>query len=143
MKSILLRAAVSLIVPGQLFISILLLFRGHNEPGGGFIGGLVAACAVVIYGLAFGMEKARQKMPLSPHALIGWGLLLGLGGGLGSFFMGLPYMTSLWGISIPTFIIGKLKLGTPVIFDTGVYLLVVGIVVTMVFALSGQEKEGQ
>jgi len=136
MDSLILRTAARLITPLQLIFSLLLLLRGHNEPGGGFIGGLVAACGIALHGVAFGTSAARRLLRVPPHGLIGGGLLLAVGSGLPAWFHGMPYMTGQWGGSVPTFVVGELKFGTPLLFDVGVYLVVVGIAVQMVFTMA-------
>jgi multicomponent Na+:H+ antiporter subunit B len=136
MDSLILRTASRIIMPLQLAFSILLLIRGHNEPGGGFIGGLVAACGIALHGVAFGTPAARRLLRVPPHVLIGVGLLIAVMSGLPGLLQGLPFMTGLWGGSVPTLIAGELKFGTPLLFDIGVYLVVAGIAVQMVFTMA-------
>jgi multicomponent Na+:H+ antiporter subunit B len=113
-------------MPILLVFSIFLLIRGHNEVGGGFVGGLVASSALMLYGIAISPEDLRKLLPISPERLVSTGLLIALISGLISVFAGKPFMTGLWlNTEIP--VIGKI--GTPMLFDIGVYLLVVGIVV--------------
>ncbi len=139
MNSLLLRAASRLIVPLQIVLSIILLLRGHNEPGGGFIGGLVCGAAFILYGVAFGMARGQALLPLNSRRLIGWGLLCSVGSGLPALLQGLPYLTGLWSkIAIPTWIVGKLKFGTPLLFDFGVFLVVWGIATLMAFSMSDE-----
>lgn len=122
-KSIIFQAAVKVLFPLIILISLFIFWRGHNLPGGGFIGGLVAGCGFLIVALAFGSEKARKIAMLSPEAYIAMGLLTGASSGLfGFLFQGSnDFMTSVW-VDIP--VIGAL--GTPVMFDLGVYFLVLG-----------------
>jgi multicomponent Na+:H+ antiporter subunit B len=134
--SLLLRAAARLIVPLQLAFSLVLLARGHNEPGGGFIGGLVAACGIALHGVAHGMPAARRLLRVPPRLLIGAGLLCAGASGLPAVTHGLPFMTGLWGGSVQTLVAGEVKFGTPLLFDVGVYLLVAGIAVQMVLAMA-------
>ncbi len=142
MDSLLLRSAARIIVPLQIALSVFLLLRGHNEPGGGFIGGLVAACGVILYGIAFGVKAGSRLLRLAPQIFIGLGLLIAAGSGVFSLAHGQPFMTGLWAkLAVPTVIIGKLKFGTPLLFDVGVYLVVVGISVLMIFSIAEEEEE--
>lgn len=139
MDSLILRTAARVIMPLQLAFSIVLLLRGHNEPGGGFIGGLVAACGIALHGVAHGIPAARRLLRVPPQMLIGLGLLLAAASGFAGVFEGLPFMTGLWGGSVPTLVAGELKFGTPLLFDTGVYLVVAGVAVLMVFSMAEDE----
>lgn len=142
MTSFLVRASARIITPLLILVSFLLLLRGHNEPGGGFIGGLVCGCAFVLWGIAFGMPAALKFMRIAPQALIGWGLLVASGSALPALFLGLPIFTGVWpSWAIPTLVVGKVKLGTPLFFDLGIFMVVAGTVVLMVLAMS--EDEGK
>ena len=132
MISLILCAATRYLLPLLLLLSVYLLLRGHNAPGGGFIGGLVASAAFALYAIAHSPEKARLIVGLEPRALIAWGLLTALASAALSLFGGRPFMTSLWlDRSLPA--IGKV--GTPLLFDTGVYLVVVGVNLMIVLSL--------
>jgi len=139
MDSLILRTAARIIVPLQLAFSIILLIRGHNEPGGGFVGGLVAACGIALHGIAHGIPAARRRLRAAPQALIGLGLLIAAASGLVGVFQGLPFLTGLWAGSVPTVIAGRLKFGTPLLFDTGVYLVVAGVTVLMFFSMAEED----
>lgn len=117
-------------MPLLLVFSIFLLLRGHNDPGGGFVGGLVAAAALSLYGLAAGMCEAKRLLYFEPRTLITAGLLLAVISGLPAVLLGQPYLTGLWD-STPIPVVGKL--GTPLLFDIGVYLVVIGISLTIIF----------
>lgn len=120
-------------MPLLLLFSIFLLFRGHNEPGGGFVGGLTAAAACALFAIAFGVQAARKLVWLHPRTWMGIGLLVAAGAGLLGIFAGGPYMTGLWtSLTLPA--IGKL--GTPLVFDIGVYFVVVGMVLMILFELA-------
>lgn len=132
MSSLILSTATRYLMPLLLLFSVFLLLRGHNEPGGGFVGGLTAAAAFALFAIAEGVAPARRMLWLHPRSLLGVGLLLAAGAGLLSVAVGLPYMTGLWSsLELPA--IGKL--GTPLLFDVGVYLAVIGAVLTIILAL--------
>jgi multicomponent Na+:H+ antiporter subunit B len=136
--SIILRATARVLLPLLLVFSMFLFVRGHNDPGGGFVGGLVAAAAWALYAIAHGPAAARRDLRVDPLALIGSGLLLALASGL----LGLPqtgsFMVALWG-KLPLPGLGPIDIGTPVIFDLGVYLAVVGVALTMILTLAEEE----
>jgi multicomponent Na+:H+ antiporter subunit B len=132
MHSMILSTATRYLLPLLLMFSIFLLLRGHNEPGGGFVGGLVAGAALALYAMALGLRSARQVLGIDPRTLIYFGLLAAAVSGLPALFSGLEFMTGLWSAqALP--VIGKL--GTPLLFDVGVYLVVIGITLTIIFAL--------
>lgn len=134
MQSIILRTASPVLMALQVLLAIWLFLRGHNQPGGGFVGGLVGASAIVLYTIAFGAEAARNALRLKPHSLIAWGLLIAITSGLFSFFGGENFFSGQW-LTLP--LLGKI--GTPVMFDIGVFSVVLGVVLSMIFAL---ESEG-
>jgi len=135
MDSIILRTAASYLMPLFLLFSVLILLRGHNAPGGGFIGGLLAAGAFVFYAIAYGVEAASRKLLIAPYTLIALGLLVAFGSGILSFFQGQPFMTGEW-ITLNMPWLGKLHIGTPLMFDLGVYLAVIGVTTIIVFSLA-------
>jgi multicomponent Na+:H+ antiporter subunit B len=127
-----LSAAARALAPLVLVFSVFALLRGHNEPGGGFVGGLLAAAAFALWALAFGVGAARAKLRAEPLALVAAGLGVALASGLAGPAAGLPFLGALWpGFALP--VLGKL--GTPVIFDVGVYLAVLGVTLTVFFSL--------
>ena len=137
-KSLIFSAATRLILPLMLLFSIFLLLRGHNEPGGGFVGGLVAAAAFALYAIADDVANARALLRVNTLKLVGAGLLLAFSSGLLSLLAGKPFMTSIWTeIEIP--VIGILN--TVLMFDSGVYLVVVGVTLTIIFAMAESEEE--
>jgi multicomponent Na+:H+ antiporter subunit A len=122
------RTAARVLMPLLLLFSLFLLLRGHNEPGGGFVGGLVAAAAFALYGIAFGVQLARQALLVRPLTLLGAGLLIALASGLPAVARGRPFLSALWTS-------GPVTAGTPALFDIGVFLVVTGVVLMMVFNL--------
>jgi len=133
MSSLILSTAIRFLLPLLMLFSVFTMLRGHNEPGGGFVGGLVAAAAFALYTLAFGVPRARRALGIDPRILIGAGLLIAVGSGLASMLIGQPFLTALWGDrAVP--LLGKP--GTPLFFDIGVYVTVIGVALTMIFALA-------
>lgn len=135
MSSIILRTATRLIFPLLLLFSIYILLRGHNEPGGGFIAGLVTGGAFVLYAIAYDVGAARRALRIEPLTLIGAGLLLALGAGFLPLFSGEPFLTGKW-LSLDWLDGEPLKIGTPVLFDIGVYLVVIGVTLTIILSLA-------
>ena len=135
MNSLILRTATRFLVALLLLFSIFLLLRGHNEPGGGFVGGLVAAGAFVLYAMAYDVESARRALWAEPHMFIGAGLLLALVSSLVPLAGGRPFLTGQWGyLGLPGET--KLELGTPLFFDIGVYLAVLGVTLMIILTLA-------
>lgn len=132
--SLILRTAARAIVALMLLFSVFLLFRGHNEPGGGFIGGLVAATAFILYATAFDVTWARRVLGTEPQTMIGMGLLLAAGSGIIALVTGGQFLTGLWWEpTLPGY--GTLHLSTVLLFDVGVFLVVVGITMLIVLTL--------
>lgn len=135
MSSLILQTAARSLVSLMLLFSIFLLLRGHNEPGGGFIGGLVAAAAFTLYAIAFNVESARQFLRVNPQTMIAYGLLFAIIAGVMGFFTGDQFLTGLWTTPVvPGF--GELHLGTTLIFDIGVFLVVIGVTLLIVLTLA-------
>jgi multicomponent Na+:H+ antiporter subunit B len=135
MTSLILSTATRNMLPVLLLFSIFLLLRGHNEPGGGFAGGLVAAASFTLYALAFGVPAARRLLGTDPRTLIGAGLLVALTAGAIPLAAGAPFLTGWWG-ELPLPGLGEIHLGTPLLFDVGVYLAVMGMTLTIILALA-------
>jgi multicomponent Na+:H+ antiporter subunit B len=138
MKSVILSTATRYLMPMLLLLSAFFLLRGHNLPGGGFIGGLVASATFILHCFAFGVQETRKLLRLSPHTITGTGLLIALGSGLVGILSGRPFMAGHWGVVA----IGPpegFHIGTPVFFDIGVYLVVLGAVLSIMLALAEGE----
>ncbi len=113
--------------------SVVILWRGHDQPGGGFVGGLVAALAFAVFALARGVRSAENRLRARPTTLVATGLLLAIVSGLPGMIGGGPFLSQLWweppaGVPLP-------KLGTTIAFDLGVFLVVLGAVLTFLFGL--------
>lgn len=139
MGSLILRTATRLLLPLLLLFSVFVLLRGHDEPGGGFIAGLVGATGFALYMFAFDAARTRELMGVDPRGMLGLGLLAATASGLPAIFWGEAFFTALWWpIEVPMF--GEIKLSTPLIFDIGVYLVVLGSVMTIILALAEAEQ---
>ncbi len=132
MSSLILRTVVPLLVSLMVVFSIYVLFRGHNLPGGGFIGGLIAASALAVYMISEGPAAVRRALIIHPISIAGVGLVAAALSGVPSFIVGVPYLTGLWWL--PDGITIKI-VATPVVFDIGVYLVVAGTVAAIALAL--------
>lgn len=134
MNTMILQVVGRLLIPVMLLFSVFLLLRGHNEPGGGFVGGLMAVAAFGLYGLTYGVDDARRALRIDPRTLLGLGLACAVASGLGAAFSEEPFLTGLWfeWRLTPNYL---LKVGTPTLFDVGVYLVVIGGTLAALFAL--------
>jgi len=143
-EPLLLRVGARLVLPMALVASVYIFWRGHALPGGGFIAGLVTAVALVLQYMAQGQARAEAVL----HAgggqrytrWIGAGLLIAGLTGVGSFFLGRPFLTSAHGMPVVP-VLGELPLATAAIFDLGVYITVVGATMLMLSALGAASKE--
>ena len=133
MISSILQTATRLLMPLLLLFALFLLFRGHNAPGGGFVAGLVVAAAFVLHAMAYGVAASRRALLVPPPVLLPVGLSVALISAVPAVVLGLPFMTGVW----TTFGAGPagIALGTPLVFDIGVFLAVIGVVLTIVFTL--------
>lgn len=123
------RALLAEVFVRKLYVVVLLaslwvLLRGHNAPGGGFIGGLLAVAASAAYALTFDATRALHRLPLGPVRLAALGVLMSLASGVPALFQNLPFLTHLW-ITLPLGFTA-LPLSTVMLFDLGVYLCVWG-----------------
>jgi multicomponent Na+:H+ antiporter subunit B len=133
MKTVILATTIRLLIPLFTGFSIYVLFRGHNDPGGGFIGGLIGSIALVFHAMTHGSAVTRKTLRLDPMILIAAGLMASASSTIISLFVGLEFLTSLWAdFYLP--LIGRP--GTPILFDVGVYLLVIGIVLKVTFTMA-------
>jgi multicomponent Na+:H+ antiporter subunit B len=139
MNTLIFRTTAPFLTALMLLFSVFVLLRGHNEPGGGFIGGLIAASALAIYGIACGVEAVRRAIVFHPLAIAGFGLLAATVAGLLSVVFSVPFMTGLWvypdifGVEVP--------LSSVILFDIGVYLVVGGAITSIALALEEREAD--
>jgi len=133
MRSAILQNASRYLLPILLLFSVFLLIRGHYEPGGGFVGGLVASIAFVLHSFAHGTRNTMKILRYKPLTLIPIGLGIAALAMFMPVFFGLPVMTGLW-FDNPIPVIGLL--GSALFFDLGVYLVVIGVILTILFTIS-------
>lgn len=126
--------AAKRIKPVMIIVSVIILFRGHNEPGGGFIGGLIAASGYILVALTEGPAHMLTNLKLKPLQIAGLGLFLALLSGVPSWILHNEFLTGVW-IELPVYSEIKLKLGTPLLFDIGVYLTVIGFTLAVILNL--------
>lgn len=126
MNSIILRTITHFLTGLMLVISVFVLLRGHNEPGGGFIGGLIAASGFALHLIAFGPQSLGRLIRINLKSIIAAGLVCALLSGAIAYFKQLPFLTGIW---------LQGKIGTPLLFDLAVYLVVLGSLLTIILAL--------
>ncbi len=138
-RSVILDVCVDAVFRTAVLFSVFLLFTGHNAPGGGFVGGLVFGAAVVLRYSAAGDASVRQVVPVSPQTVLGVGLtvatLTAAAGWLGG---GELLEGSKWTVDVP--LIGAVKSTSSLFFDIGVYLVVVGLVLSILRTLGNEEQ---
>jgi multicomponent Na+:H+ antiporter subunit B len=139
MRTVIFRAIAPYLTSLMVLFSIFVLLRGHNEPGGGFIGGLIAASALAIYGIACGVEPVRRAIYFHPMGISAFGLFVGTLAGVLSVFAGVPFMTGLW--VYPTLFGVEIALSSVLVFDIGVYLVVVGAIGSSALALEERDRD--
>jgi multicomponent Na+:H+ antiporter subunit B len=138
MQTLIFRTIAPYLSSLMVVFSIFVLLRGHNEPGGGFIGGLIAASALAIYGIACGVSHVRRAIYFHPMNLAGFGVFLGTLAGLASIFFGVPFMTGLW--TYPVLFGVEVPLSSVLFFDIGVYFVVVGSITSIALALEERDE---
>ncbi len=136
MKSLILQMMVRALLPLLLLFSLYLLLRGHNSPGGGFAGGLIAGAVFVLFALVFGVEETRRALHVEPISIMVSGLAIAVVSGLYGLIWGDAFLQAWWWDRE----IALLKhFGTPLVFDVGVYLTVLGAVLVVVLTLIEEE----
>ena len=139
MNTVIFRTVAPALAALMLVFSVFVLLRGHNEPGGGFIGGLIGASGIAIYGIATGVDATRRALRVHPITFAGLGVVLAAMSGFISLAAEVPFLTGLWWfLEIDG---SEIALSTPMLFDIGVYAVVVGAVGTIALALEGNGGE--
>lgn len=143
-RSVLLEVLTRTLHPTIVVVSVYLLVAGHERPGGGFAAGLVAALGLALRYLAGGLLELRVASPVDPGPLLGAGLAIAAGyAAAGVVAAGSPLHSTSWSLDLP--LLGHLKVSSSLIFDVGIYLIVIGLAVdvlrTLGAAVEGRERE--
>lgn len=133
LDTIILKTATNYLLPLLIMFSLFVLIRGHYLSGGGFVGGLIASIAFVLHSFAYNSKRTISLFRFRPLYLIPIGLSLSLFSGLLPLLISKPFMTSIWFLNSVD-VIGAF--GSALIFDLGVYLVVIGVVLTILFTIS-------
>ena len=139
-RSILLEVVVRLLFHGLIILSIYLLLTGHNTPGGGFAGGLVAGLALVARYLAGGRHELGATVPLDAGRILGTGLAIAVAMAFIPMLFGQSALASSW-VDVDLGIFGTLPLVTSTLFDIGVYLVVFGLILDVLRSLGAEIDE--
>src|SRR5690554_1746087 len=132
---VILQTVTKLIVFIILTVSVYLFFAGHHNPGGGFIGGLVMACAIVLLYMSFDIHTVRQIIPVDFKFIGALGVFIAVISGTGALLFDLPFLSqNYYYVTLPLF--GKTELATAVLFDVGVYLAVLGTAIMIILSIS-------
>ena len=137
MKSndVILQTVTKVVVFIILTFGVELFLSGHNNPGGGFIGGLVLSSALVLLYLVFDIETVHKGIPVDFKKVAAVGVLFAVGTGIGAVLFGASFLTQTFGyFNLPVF--GETELATVILFEVGVALTVVGTVVTIILSIS-------
>ncbi|VEH06206.1 Na+/H+ antiporter subunit A [Corynebacterium kutscheri] len=136
-RSLLVDVVTRLLFPTMIVLSFYFFFVGHNAPGGGFAGGLVAALALTLRYLAGGRDELEEALPIDPSRLMGTGFFLSGLAVIVPMFFGYPPLTSFYeAFHLP--VIGYVSLPSALVFDAGVYLIVIGLTIHILDSLGGQ-----
>ncbi|AKQ66142.1 Na(+) H(+) antiporter subunit B [Myxococcus hansupus] len=138
MSPVVMHTVARMMAPVLLLVSLVLAVRGHDIPGGGFVGGLMAATAFALQMVAFGRPAARKQLRVHPTRLAAAGLLVALASGIPAMLGGREFLSGLWG-QLPLPWSDSLKLGTPQLFDVGVYLAVLGTAMAFILGMGRGE----
>lgn len=115
--------------------AIHLFFAGHNEPGGGFVGGLMTSAAILLMYMAYGEKTVNKVLPIDFKLLIVIGLAIAILTGIGAFVFNQPFLSHTFTyVNLPIF--GEVELATALFFDLGVYLTVIGVTMTIILTIS-------
>ncbi|MBJ6360594.1 Na(+)/H(+) antiporter subunit B [Paenibacillus sp. GCM10012307] len=135
---VILQTSTKILVFIILTFSIYVMFAGHNNPGGGFIGGLITASALILLYIAFDVKTVHEIIPIDFKLIGAAGVLISLLTGIGSLALGYPFLSQAFAYrDLPLF--GKTELATAVIFDLGVYMAVVGTTMTIILSIGEDE----
>ncbi|EWG09436.1 Na(+)/H(+) antiporter subunit B [Cytobacillus firmus] len=137
-NDIILQTATKVVLFLIVLFSIHIFFAGHYTPGGGFVGGLLTSGAIVLLLLAFDMKTVSKILPVNYIHMIAVGLLFSIGTGAGALLFNVPFLTHAFGhVDLP--VLGDTSLHTATLFDLGVFLVVVGVTMTIIQTIGEDE----
>ena len=139
-RSVILETSVRVVFHTVLVLGLYLLFAGHNQPGGGFVGGLVTGAAFVLRYVAGGRTELRSAVPVDPGLLLGLGVVTAAVTGMVPWLSGGQFLESAY-VSLHPPLLGTVKLTSALAFDTGVYLVVVGLVLGVLRTLGAEAEK--
>jgi multicomponent Na+:H+ antiporter subunit A len=139
-RNVILDLAAQVIFYPVLVGAVWLLFAGHNQPGGGFVGGLVVGTAITLRYLAGGIDEVRSLTRVKPWTILGTGMLVAAGTAAASLVAGHEALESDF-LEIDVAVIGHVATTTALFFDIGVFLLVVGLVLMMFEAFGDESRD--
>lgn len=135
MRSLVLQTTSGFLLGLLSVLSVFMLLRGHDAPGGGFVGGLLLAAGFALRSLSHGPAAARRALPAHPRTFVGAGLLVAVVAACAGMIAGQPLLAPLWAGRVP----GLGSVGTVVLFDLGVYLVVAGTALTILLTLAEED----
>lgn len=138
-RSLILDVSVRLLYPSIIVLSLYFLFSGHNQPGGGFVGGLAASAAISLRYVTGGLEAVRRSFRSEPWTILGTGLAISVGTAIFPMLLGgaiLEHGT----LKLHPPVLGEIKVTSALPFDVGVYLVVIGLVL-MIFEAFGDDRD--
>ncbi|MCS0673150.1 Na(+)/H(+) antiporter subunit B [Cytobacillus firmus] len=137
-NDIILQTATKVVLFLIVLFSVHIFFAGHYTPGGGFVGGLLTSGAIVLLLLAFDMKTVSKILPVNYIHMIAVGLLFAIGTGAGALLFNVPFLTHAFGhVDLP--VLGDTALHTATLFDLGVFLVVVGVTMTIIQTIGEDE----
>lgn len=140
-RSLVLDTVLDGVFRAAIVFSLFLFFAGHNAPGGGFVGGLVAGAALVLRYVAGGTAEVRRVTRIAPEVVLGMGLVLAVLTGIAGWVFGSGFFESaLVEVEVP--LLGLVKASTALVFDAAVYLIVVGTSMAVIIGLGDEEVAG-
>jgi multicomponent K+:H+ antiporter subunit A len=127
------------LMPLALLFAVYIFLRGHNEPGGGFIAGLIVASVLILQYVSSGIVWTRPRLSVDNHVIMAWGLVIAVLTGVGSWVVGYPFLTSSFTyLTWP--LVGKFEVASAIAFDLGVFLAVVGSVMLVLVKLGSMNS---
>lgn len=138
MNSVILQIASKYVRWLMVIFSVIILLRGHNYPGGGFIGGLLAGLSIAYKGFAFSPEMVKEQIRIKPEGYIGLGLFFVFVSIWPGVFLKTALMEGVW-FTIPFPFTQGIKLGSPFLFDVGVFFIVIGVTLMFLFSLTREK----